>query len=74
MEGEDLDEVIKRFEDSLGSILDKHAPEKTKGITSRKKKLLYSEILKEQKCKVQRLEKKWKQYRLDLIWEAIKAA
>ena len=49
MEGEDLDELIKRFEDSLGSILDKHTPEKTKRITSRKKKPWYSENLKEQK-------------------------
>ena len=42
MEGEDLDELIKRFEDSLRSILDKHAPEKTKRITLRKKKPWYS--------------------------------
>ena len=72
VEGEDLDELIKRFEDSLRSILDKHAPEKTKRITLRKKKPWYSEELKEQKCKVQRLEKKWKQYKLHSIWEAIK--
>ena len=39
-EDEDLDKLIKRFEDCLRSILDKHAPEKTKRITSRKKKLI----------------------------------
>ena len=39
MEGEDLDELIKRSDDSLRSILKKHAPEKTKQITLTKKKL-----------------------------------
>ena len=47
MEGEDLNELIKRFEDSLRSILDKHAPEQTNRITLKRKKLFYSEYLKE---------------------------
>ena len=64
MEGEDLDQIIKRFEDALGSILDKHALEKAKRITLRKeKKLWYSENLKEQRFKVWRLEKK-----MEMIW------
>ena len=49
MDGEDLEELIKRFEGSLESILDKQAQER---ITLRKKKPWYSETLKEQNCKV----------------------
>ena len=39
MEGEDLNDLIKRFDDSLKSIIDRHAPEKTRWITLRMKKL-----------------------------------
>ena len=67
---ENLDEMVVMLEENFSIALNNQAPEVTKAITERKKKLWFGNGLKQQKRKVCRREKVFRKYRLQSCWIA----
>ena len=68
IKAENLDEMVVMLEENFSTALNNQAPEITKVITERKKKLWFVDDLKQQK--VTRREKVFRKYRLQSCWTA----
>ena len=68
-----LDGMVEWLETKLWTALDKHASSKEKCITVRSSNLWFMDEIKEQKRRVRRREKIWRQYGLTSNWTALKA-
>jgi len=71
---DDLDELVETYDRSLKTLLDKHAPEKTKRVTIRPKLVWYDTKLNKLKRIKRNLERKWKQSRSRENWKAFTQA
>ena len=71
-EAENLEEMIKSFNDTITSVLDEFAPVRNKIILQRQTNQWFSDRIKEQKRLVRNHEKWWQKYRLESIWTAFK--
>ena len=67
-----LDDMVEWLETKLQTALDKHAPSKEKFITVRSSNPWFIDEIKEQKRRVRRREKIWRQYGLTSNWTALK--
>ena len=68
---ENLDQMVGMLEENFSTALNKQAPEVTKVITERKKKIWFGDDLKQQKRIVRRREKVFRKYRLQSCWIAL---
>ena len=57
---EDLDDLVNQYNSSLGSILDKHAPVRTKQVMLRSNTPWYTEDIQEAKRRRRKAERKWR--------------
>ena len=71
-EVENLEEMIKSFNDTITSVLDEFASERNKKILQRQTNPWFSDRIKEQKRLVRNHEKRWQKYRLESNWTAFK--
>ena len=72
LDSDKLDDMLKWLETRLWTALDKHAPSKEKYITVTTSNRWFTDEIKEQKWKVRRREKIWRQYGLTSNWIALK--
>ena len=69
-----LEERVMQFESILKSLLENHAPVKTKLMPLQKPTPWFTEEVKKLKQTMQRKEKIWRKYKLDSTWIAFKVA
>ena len=72
LDSDRLDDMVEWLDAKLWTVLDKHAPSKEKCITVRSSNPWFMDEIKEQKRRVRRREKIWRQYGLTSNWTALK--
>ena len=64
--------LVERYESQLSTILDKHAPVKTRVVTVRPSSPWYTDGIKAEKVKRRKLERRWRKTKLTVNHEIFK--
>ena len=67
---DNVDDLVAWFEEKAKSVIDKHAPERTKTVTVRNKKPWFSAEVRQQRRKVRRRERVWRRTKSPLDWKS----